>query len=422
VSRIGGGEVRVDAAIDSPVAAWDTEQLSGVLSFGFHDVTDATTELTREVTLRNYSAEARTYAIANEFRFAADASGAVAVSAPASVEVPANGTVTFDVTLTIDGAALPAWNLNSGGNGASGAALSAQEFEGYLRLTDADGEIHLGWHVLPRQAGDVAASASEMASDGSIDLTNNGVGTARVVGYSLIGESPDIEDEGSLGGQDPVIDIKSVGVQTFGSASCSSGFVLALAVATWERQTHANAPAAFEFDLDTTGDGEADYAIFNLDVAGNFSDGRNAVFVADINAGTPAAARFLTLHATNAATTVLLVCGEQIGLGAGDLGTPITGVLLGVDVYFSGNVTDVVEDLAFAPAGERYLANVGGEFVFGSIPSGATEQLTVFDSGPVGTNASETGVLLLYNANFLGGAYSGAPEGNDSFAVTITSE
>ena len=63
--------------------------------------------------------------------------------------------------------------------------------------------------VIPRrprsvQAGNVEASASEMAADGSIDLTNTGVGAARVVGYSLIGQSPDNPDEGSLGGQNPV--------------------------------------------------------------------------------------------------------------------------------------------------------------------------------------------------------------------------
>ena len=428
VSRIGGGEVRVDAAIASSVAAWDTELQTGVLPFGFVDATAASTELTREVTIKNYTAADRTYAIGNEFRFAADeASGAVAITAPESVLVPANGTATFDVTLTIDGTALAAWNLNSGGNGASGNALTAQEFDGYLTLADADGDIHVGWHVLPRQSGDVEASASEMAADGSIDLTNNGVASARVVGYSLIGQSEDNPDEGSLGGNDPVIDIKSVGVQTLpvGPEFCSAdpSFVLALAVSTWERQTHANAPAAFEFDLDTTGDGVADFAIFNQDLAGNLTDGRNFVFSLDLN--DPEAvpvAFFTTLHATNAATTVLLICGEQIGMNAGDFFAPITGDLLAVDTYFTGTVTDVVEDLAFAPLGERYLADIGGDVVTGEIPSGATEALTVIDFGPDGTNPSETGVLLLYNANFFGGAYSGAPEGNDDFAVTITSE
>jgi subtilisin family serine protease len=429
ISRIGGGEVRVDAALASNVAAWDTELETGVLNFGFHDVTDGTTELTREVTVKNYTGVARSYTISNEFRFADDeASGAVSISAPASVNVGANGTATFDVTLTIDGTALGQWLLNSGSNGASGNALTAQEFDGYLTLTDAEGAVHLGWHVLPRQAGDVQASASEMAADESIDLTNNGVGAARVIGYSLIGQSPDNPNEGSLGGQNPVIDLKNVGVQTLtvGPGFCADdeSFVLALAVSTWERQTHANAPAAFEFDIDTSGDGVADFAIFNQDVSGGaLSDGRNVVFAVDLN--DPEAvpqAFFATLHATNAATTVLLVCAEQIGMTIDDLFAPISGVLLAVDIYFTGNVTDVVEGLEFAPLGERYLAVVGGGVVIGSIPSGATEALEVIDFGPDGTNPSETGVMLLYNANNFGGAYSGAPEDNDDFAVTITEE
>jgi subtilisin family serine protease len=429
VSRIGAGEVRVDAALASNVAAWDTELETGVLNFGFHDVTEVTTELTREVTVKNYTGVARSYTIASEFRFADDeASGAVSITAPPTVTVGANGTATFAVTLTIDGTALGQWMLNSGSNGASGNALTAQEFDGYLTLTDAAGAVHLGWHVLPRQAGDVQASASEMAADESIDLTNNGVGAARVIGYSLIGQSPDNPDEGSLGGQNPVIDIKNVGVQTLsapaGLCSDDPSFVLALAVSTWERQTHANAPAAFEFDVDTSGDGVADFAIFNQDAAGGaLSDGRNVVFTVDLNdpEAVPAAL-FATLHATNAATTVLLVCAEQIGMTIDDIGAPISGVLLAVDIYFTGNVTDVVEGLEFAPLGERFLAVVGGSVVVGSIPSGATEQLEVIDFGPDGTNPSETGVMLLYNANNFGGAYSGAPEDNDDFAVTIAEE
>ena len=55
-------------------------------------------------------------------------------------------------------------------------------------------------------------------------------------------------------------------------------FLLLLAVNTWERQTHANAPASFEWDIDIDQDGDADYAVFNFDLAGDLTDGRNAVF------------------------------------------------------------------------------------------------------------------------------------------------
>ena len=94
-----------------------------------------------------------------------------------------------------------------------------------------------------------------------------------------------------------------------------------------------------------------------------------------------------------------------------DAFSPIGGDLLAVDTYFTGNVTDRVEGLEFAPLGERYLAVIGGDVVVGDVPSGVTEDLEVIDFGPEGTNPSETGVMLLYNANPFGGPYCGAPEG-----------
>jgi subtilisin family serine protease len=42
ISRIGGGEVRVDRAVAAPAAAWDEDHPTGALSFGFLDVADAT--------------------------------------------------------------------------------------------------------------------------------------------------------------------------------------------------------------------------------------------------------------------------------------------------------------------------------------------------------------------------------------------
>jgi minor extracellular serine protease Vpr len=40
ITRIGGGEVRVDRAVTAPIAAWDNDVPSGSLSFGFVDVSD----------------------------------------------------------------------------------------------------------------------------------------------------------------------------------------------------------------------------------------------------------------------------------------------------------------------------------------------------------------------------------------------
>jgi minor extracellular serine protease Vpr len=43
ITRIGGGEVRVDQAVATTAAAWDSDGASAALSFGFVDVTDTVT-------------------------------------------------------------------------------------------------------------------------------------------------------------------------------------------------------------------------------------------------------------------------------------------------------------------------------------------------------------------------------------------
>jgi minor extracellular serine protease Vpr len=117
ITRIGGGEVRVDRALSAPVAAWDNDVPSGSLSFGFVDVADDTVTLTKTVRIRNYTNTKRTYTVTPTFRFADDvANGAVSVSAPAKVVLkPGKGTDTlFTVTMTIDGAKLRGNSMNSG--------------------------------------------------------------------------------------------------------------------------------------------------------------------------------------------------------------------------------------------------------------------------------------------------------------------
>ena len=77
ITRIGGGEVRVDRALAATTAAWDADDLTGSLSFGYHALTGSKA-FQKTVVVRNYSNQARTYTITPEFRYDDDAfSGAV---------------------------------------------------------------------------------------------------------------------------------------------------------------------------------------------------------------------------------------------------------------------------------------------------------------------------------------------------------
>ena len=73
ITRIGGGEVRVDKANKLTVAARDSDNPAAVgLSFGYNTVT-GNPQLVKKVVVRNYAANTRTFSITPSFRFADDA-------------------------------------------------------------------------------------------------------------------------------------------------------------------------------------------------------------------------------------------------------------------------------------------------------------------------------------------------------------
>src|ERR687896_1343782 len=211
ISRIGGGELQVDRAVDAPAAAWDEEHPTGALSFGFLDVADSELSITKQVRLRNYSEEDITYQVTPNFRFNDDVdNGAVRITAPDTVQVEAGQDTVFKVTLTIEGDKLRDNLMDSGAEGNNADLLTINEYDGYLILDDNQHPIHLAWHVLPRKAAQVSAQRTKLdfnnGFSGPIKLTNSGVGTAQIDTYSLIALSPNLP-QGERGQNSPTPDI-----------------------------------------------------------------------------------------------------------------------------------------------------------------------------------------------------------------------
>jgi subtilisin family serine protease len=419
ITRIGGGEVRVDQAIGAPAAAWDDDALQGGLSFGFVDANKSVQTLHKKVRVRNYSDKAITYSITPTFRFDGDAaSGAVSVDAPQKVKVRANSDQVFNVKMTINGMALAGNFMNSGSQGANPGALTANEFDGYLQLEGDDGSsLHLPWHVLPRQSANVVGRSVLTFSDGvdNVSLTNNGVGTAQIDAYSLLAVSPNMP-EGPAGGQAPTPDIRAVGVNTFpvpaGFCSAQPSFIWAFAINTWERQQHL-LPVSHQVVLDTDQDGVDDYVVLNRDLSGptTISDGRQVSWVLDIAAGT-LSAFFFAEHATNTGNTALLICGEQIGLTGTDmLATNVNATVIAQDFYYGGP-GDEVGGLTITPLGEQYVG------VPSDIPASGVGTTTVFDFGPFPGNTEELGVMLFTNGDRGTGARGGATQATEALLIT----
>ena len=420
ISRIGGGEVRVDSAVSAPAAAWDEDFPSGGLSFGFVDVPDDVLNLFKTVRVRNYSDEDIEYTITPTFRYADDeATGAVVIEAPSKVKVKAGKDATFMVKLTINGALLPGNFMNSGSNGANGDALTINEFDGYLILDDGSQPIHMAWHVLPRKAAEVVPAYTDLlpVNMQEVDLTNNGVGTAQNDAYSLVAVSENLP-EGGLGQNMPVPDIRAVGVNTFpvsaGFCSGQDSFVWAFSVSSWERQTHL-VPVVYFIYLDTDQDGFVDYEVYNFDVSqsSSVSDGRQLTWAYNYSTEV-ASAFFYTEHATNTTNTVLYICAEQVGLTGTDLlATNVDIAVEAWDFYFGGP-GDYVDGITVTPYGEQYFGMPD------DIAGKSAGTMAVYDFGLFLGNTPELGLMLFTNGYRGEGTNGGATAGTEALFFAAT--
>ena len=101
ISYIGAGLVDVEKASMLPVAAWDKDTKQAALAYGLMNLS-ATGEVTKTVTIKNFSSSAKTYSLSLDERYMDDTeTGAVSFDYPSSVTVPAGGSMNFDVTLAV---------------------------------------------------------------------------------------------------------------------------------------------------------------------------------------------------------------------------------------------------------------------------------------------------------------------------------
>lgn len=399
ITRIGGGEVRVDRALKSPVVAWETRTGQPAISLGFDDWARDNILRRPSITVRNYSDESKTFNIDASFRYPDDADrSGITIAAPQQVWVGSQSSGNFGVDFRVRTDKLDPWTLESGDQGANGDLLSKLEYDGYITLTNAadpNETIHLPWQILPRAAGEIGLAWSD---GGYVQASNSGVAKSLVQSFSLIGENGD-QPQGGPGENNPTPDFRYVGYATYpvpaGFCSDDPSFVMSFVTNTFEQQTHANYPFSFVVDIDADQDSVPDYQVFTSELGGFAADGRNVTTVYDYATET-SSIFFYTDHQIKSGNTVMSICGEQIGMNAANFFDPMDIDVYAYDNYFTNLYTDAIEDITISPLGEQYL----GLFEKGGI--GATtlapqqsDKLRIIDLGKT-TNNTESGLLLLY--------------------------
>jgi hypothetical protein len=407
ITRIGGGEVRIDRAIAAKASAWESVSRGGAISFGMIDVTKNPTTLRRTVVVRNYGNTPLTYNIVPGFRFAGDAAtGAVTPSAPASITVPARSQRSFVLSLAVDPTKLQPWTLNSGSSGGNGDALTVPEYDGYLTLDTAGttNDLTMPWHILPRAAGNVSAAGSVKLKNGSADikLTNTGANAADVETFALIGSNPFVTASPGAGLGLPPMDLRYVGVSTFPNGCGANDPAIQIAVNTHQRITHANYPVSIQVDFDTNNDGTPDYSGFTSELGTFASSGQNLFFVGTFGSGS-GSAFFYTAHQTNSANTILILCGSQIGNA--QIGQQIGVSAYVYDNYFFGSELSKIEGMSTVLGAPRYVDSVG----FDTVPAGGSLPMTISSTGST-ADTTDSGILMLF---------SYGPNGNEARAVTV---
>ncbi len=404
VSRIGGGEVRVDRALATPVLA-NTGGALGSLSFGVIDVARERIVKRKRIRLRNTSTQAVRYNVIPRFRYEEDqAHGGVQITADrARITVPARGTATVEILLTLDGTRLPLNAMNGGIGGGDPATLTFTEADGYVSFEARDHELNVPWHVIPRPAANLRARKVRFDDTGvaEVNLVNRGVGPANNDAYALVAVGPDLP-EGEAGQSEPTPDLKAVGVRTlFAPDVCVSEYVWEFAFASHERRSHPR-PVSMEVDLDIDNDGVFDFALFNADLNAFDPDtpdsGQSVSWVLDIAAGTTTPLFFANTSMSNSSTTVLLACGEDLGLpdvvdnlNNENTFSQVTASFFAVDAYFGGPGA-TLGPVVIAPFGEQFFASAE------DVAGGVEGTLTVTDFGALPGNSPEFGVLMITDA------------------------
>jgi subtilisin family serine protease len=420
ITRIGGGEVRVDRALFSPVFVHDVtgdavSKIYGAMSFGYLDASKTNHSFTRKLEVENRSFLPLVYKVTPSLRYQDDAdTGAVKMTvSPSSIVVMPFSSTKVTVKLTVDGSKLRNNLMNAGAGGNAIGPLTANEYDGYVTFKGFHHEVSMPWHILPRKSADVKATLAggklpaPVAGVGTVPLKNSGVGDAQIFAYSVLGTGPDTP-RGAPGTGQPNPTMRVAAVNTFLTpagqvCSVNANFVWEFVFNMYERKA-TPVGTIHEVDIDVNGDGVDDFAVINQDVSGitTITDGRQVTSVINLATGA-SVARFFVEHATNTSNVILRACGSDMGLTQSAIGVPMTANYLSYSWYFGGE-TSHLGPFKVTPYGEEYTATVPGDVL--TFNQSANLTFNQWALAP-GTDAHK-GILLINNSDFGAASRGGA--------------
>ncbi len=413
ISMIGAGLVDVTKAVNLPVAAWvhngefDTKQAA--LSYGLVSLAE-TGSITKTVTVKNFSADAKTYNLRTEARYQGDIdTDAVSWDFPASITVPAGQAINFDITMTVDPSKLPAWELENPFSAediaARSAALTSIEFDGALVFDDAstetDHDLHVVYHAMPKAATELSYSPQIVNNEMALVIENTGQTEITPQAESVIamGTEKTIEDA--------EFNILSTTFSAFNSDACDSGIFITSSIQLRDPLTHTF-QAGYRLEIDTDNDGVSDQLMQNYNDVGRTTafPGRSRTVIGTTDGAGNDSLAWVTpmYHSAGEDTVTFSGCSELMNIDASLIGEPMNfKVSVGYPSYQSGvfSETDsVTGSTVFGVQPQVQITSLEtGEAVSSIMPG---EKAVVSASGPFAlSQGSGTNIIKVMAAEDL---------------------
>lgn len=298
VPFMGTGMVDAGNIDKAKAVLWETSSYQPSLAFGFMEAA-STVSQTRNVTLKNLTAEPQTYKLAAVKNGVKDNNAAVELIFPESVSVPANSAISFPVTLTVNDKLLSPLPITKTSDYTIEKWAEAS-VNGYLTFINEnsaanDSLLKMAWLVLPKKAtpfekSNTAISSSlsyqsddfiqKLHSSGSyaesrkIDITNSSdrdrtLVTMPLMHYKYARSEAKVNVQGHI--------IKSLGATIYDidTQSCSSGKALGVSIEMFDPFELAMAAhrdrfsvlAHFRIYSDTFADANGDDPVYAEQVA-----------------------------------------------------------------------------------------------------------------------------------------------------------
>lgn len=272
-NRVGSGRVMADAALKTPVIAYDKDRKDLVsANFGVVEVVKNTDSVTKTVELRNMTTRAQTYNVA--YKGATQQKGVTVSLDKQRVTVPSKGIAQVKVTLTFD--------KNKMTRTMDPTMDAKQKDLPRAYVADTTGRVEFTSSTqptlrvpvtsAPKPAGNATAKLTKLRGDRSTVQFRGADADSGLRNEAFISKAAVLELGATSERKDKSLDkvpaAREMDLQYVGATSTvpvtgMENGLIGFGISTWGNWARMNSATEFNIDIDVNGDGKADYNMFN---------------------------------------------------------------------------------------------------------------------------------------------------------------